>query len=124
MVGLIGLHLRDDGSRRMIRRRQAVEVALQVGFDLALRVWDIATGECLRTLHGHTAWIGELWLSERSASGAQLSYHWQPEGGGKEAFVRKLFGAVDQNRWHDRKITAGGGADIRLIWFVFICIKM
>ncbi|HEX5863775.1 MAG TPA: Ig-like domain-containing protein [Casimicrobiaceae bacterium] len=64
----------------------------------------------------HSAWIGELWLSERSAAGAQLSYHWQPEGGGKDAFVRKVFGAVDQNRWHDRKVTAGGGAETEQ-WF-------
>ncbi|MDQ2961748.1 MAG: Ig-like domain-containing protein [Pseudomonadota bacterium] len=63
-----------------------------------------------------SAWIGELWLSERSAAGAQLSYHWQPEGGSKDAFVRKIFGAVDQNRWHDRKITAGGGAETEQ-WF-------
>jgi outer membrane protein OmpA-like peptidoglycan-associated protein len=56
------------------------------------------------------AWIGELWLSDRSAAGAQLSYHWQPDGGG-DAAVRKLFGAVDQNRWHDRKVTAGGGLE-------------
>ena len=34
-----------------------------------------------------SAWIGELWLSERSAAGAQLSYHWQPEGSGKDVFV-------------------------------------
>jgi outer membrane protein OmpA-like peptidoglycan-associated protein len=63
-----------------------------------------------------SAWIGELWLSERSAAGAQLSYHWQPEGSGREVFVRKLFGAVDQNRWHDRKLTAGGGAETEQ-WF-------
>jgi outer membrane protein OmpA-like peptidoglycan-associated protein len=56
------------------------------------------------------AWIGELWLSDRSAAGAQLSYHWQPDGGG-DAAVRKLFGAIDQNRWHDRKVTAGGGLE-------------
>jgi outer membrane protein OmpA-like peptidoglycan-associated protein len=62
-----------------------------------------------------SAWIGELWLSERSAAGAQLSYHWQPEGGGDGA-VRKLFGAVDQNRWHDRKVTGGGGLETER-WF-------
>jgi outer membrane protein OmpA-like peptidoglycan-associated protein len=56
----------------------------------------------------HAAWIGELWLSDRSAAGAQLSYHWQPDGAA-DAPVRKLFGAIDQNRWHDRKVTAGGG---------------
>jgi outer membrane protein OmpA-like peptidoglycan-associated protein len=55
-----------------------------------------------------SSWIGELWLSDRSAAGAQLSYHWQPDGGA-DAAVRKLFGAIDQNRWHDRKVTAGGG---------------
>src|SRR5258706_8471726 len=35
-----------------------------------------------------SAWIGDLWLSERSAAGAQLSYHWQPDGGGRDAVAR------------------------------------
>ena len=57
-----------------------------------------------------SSWIGELWLSDHSAAGAQLSYHWQPDGS-SDAAVRKLFGAIDQNRWHDRKVTAGGGLE-------------
>ncbi len=56
----------------------------------------------------HSAWIGELWLSDRDAGGVKASYHWQPEGDAT-AGVRKLFAAVDQNRWRDRKVTLGGG---------------
>jgi outer membrane protein OmpA-like peptidoglycan-associated protein len=56
-----------------------------------------------------SAWIGEVWASASSAGGAKVSYQWQPEGGGADAAVRKFFLAADQNDWHDRKITLGGG---------------
>ena len=55
-----------------------------------------------------SAWIAEGWLADRSAGGAKLSYHWRPSGV-SDASVRKAFLAVDQNRWHDRKLTFGGG---------------
>ena len=60
-----------------------------------------------------TAWIGELWATDRSAGGAKLSYHWRGDG---DAGVRKAFAALDQNRWHDRKVTLGGGYEAER-WF-------
>jgi outer membrane protein OmpA-like peptidoglycan-associated protein len=60
-----------------------------------------------------TAWIGELWATDRSAGGAKLSYHWR---GDADAGVRKAFVAFDQNRWHDRKVTLGGGYETER-WF-------
>jgi outer membrane protein OmpA-like peptidoglycan-associated protein len=56
-----------------------------------------------------SAWLGELWATSESAGGAKLSYHWRPADAAADAGVRKLFGAIDQNRDHDRKVTLGGG---------------
>ncbi|MGH8712849.1 MAG: Ig-like domain-containing protein [Casimicrobiaceae bacterium] len=64
-----------------------------------------------------SAWIGELWFADRGAGGGQLSYHWLPAGAEPGSGVRKLFAAVDQNRWHDRKLTLGGGVETEP-WFV------
>ncbi|MBS0321949.1 MAG: tandem-95 repeat protein [Proteobacteria bacterium] len=58
-----------------------------------------------------TAWIAELWYSDRDAGGLKASYHWQPAGA-PDAGVRKLFAAVDQNQWRDRKVTLGGGYEL------------
>lgn len=55
-----------------------------------------------------SAWIGEMWFSDRTAGGLQASYQWQPDGD-RAAGVRKAFVAVDQNQWRDRKVTLGGG---------------
>ncbi len=64
-----------------------------------------------------SAWIGELWFADRGAGGGQISYHWQPASAEPVAGVRKLFAAIDQNRWHDRKLTLGGGLETEP-WFV------
>ncbi|MDR1529332.1 MAG: OmpA family protein [Burkholderiales bacterium] len=58
----------------------------------------------------NTAWLGEIYGTTSSAAGGRLSFHWQPADD-KEASVRKLFTAFDQNRWHDRKVTLGGGLE-------------
>ena len=58
-----------------------------------------------------SAWIGELWFSDRSAGGGTLSYQWQPDGAAADAAVRRAFLAVDQNQWRDRKLTVGGGME-------------
>lgn len=63
-----------------------------------------------------TAWIGELWYSQRDAGGVQASYHWLPADAGPDTGVRKLFVAADQNEWRDRKITVGGGYEVEN-WF-------
>src|SRR5258708_22188057 len=86
---------------------------LGIGYDTRNKLRGEAYQVCGES--DRAAGMGELWLSDRSAAGAQLSYHWQRDAGG-DAAVRKLFGAVDQNRWHDRKVTAGGGFETAR-WF-------
>src|SRR6266540_1492679 len=81
---------------------------LGIGYDSDNRLrgdWSQVFGE-----DPHSAWIGQLWASNRGAGGAQLSYHWQPAAV-SDAPVRKLFVAVDQNRDHDRKVSVGGGIE-------------
>ncbi|NCT66955.1 MAG: tandem-95 repeat protein [Rhodanobacteraceae bacterium] len=61
------------------------------------------------------AWVGQLWLGQGGAGGAQLGYHWlrgsaadaieHPE----QASVLKAFGAFDQSLWKDRKLSLGLG---------------
>jgi outer membrane protein OmpA-like peptidoglycan-associated protein len=61
------------------------------------------------------AWLGQLWLGQGGAGGAQVDYHWlrgsadaaieHPE----DASVMKVFGAFDQNAWKDRKVSLGLG---------------
>ncbi len=88
---------------------------LGIGYDSQNKLRGDALG-----IFGETersAWIGELWFADRGAGGAQLSYHWQPATTERGAGVRKLFAAVDQNRWHDRKLTLGGGMETEP-WFV------
>ncbi|MDR0770257.1 MAG: OmpA family protein [Burkholderiales bacterium] len=58
----------------------------------------------------NTAWIADGYATTRSAGGARLSFHWQPADD-KEAAVRKLFTAIDQNYDHDRKVTLGVGLE-------------
>jgi outer membrane protein OmpA-like peptidoglycan-associated protein len=63
-----------------------------------------------------SAWITEAWYN-RKAGGLKLSYHWVPgehdvdslAENGDSLRVWKAFGAVDQNRERDRKVTLGGG---------------
>ncbi|MDR2016117.1 MAG: OmpA family protein [Burkholderiales bacterium] len=58
----------------------------------------------------NTAWIADGYATSRSGAGARLSFHWQPADD-KNAAVRKLFSAFDQNRHHDRKVTLGVGLE-------------
>lgn len=57
-----------------------------------------------------TAWLADVYGTSTSAAGGRLSFHWQPTDD-NDASVRKLFAAFDQNRWHDRKVTLGGGLE-------------
>ncbi|GAA0724909.1 hypothetical protein GCM10009105_37940 [Dokdonella soli] len=61
------------------------------------------------------AWLGELWLGQGGAGGAQVDYHWL-RGSIDDAIehpdrpsVLKVFGAFDQNAWKDRKVSLGLG---------------
>lgn len=58
--------------------------------------------------------IGEAWLQE-SAGGAKLTYNWIPadaEGrADRSRTIRKVFAAVDRNRWDDSKLSLGGGLE-------------
>jgi outer membrane protein OmpA-like peptidoglycan-associated protein len=69
-------------------------------------------GELLFVFHetDNTAWIADGYATSRSGGGARLSFHWQPADN-KDAAVRKLFSAFDQNRFHDRKVTLGVGLE-------------
>jgi len=63
-------------------------------------------------------WLGEAWYAD-GAGGLKLNYHWIP--GAKEQndlvqkadqlSVWKVFAAVDQNTFDDRKLTLGAGAE-------------
>lgn len=84
---------------------------------------DQARGELYHVLteDKNSAWIGEAWLSGREGkygAGLKLSYQWLPETEAKyQASVRKTFLAVDQNIWHDRKLTLGGGLENEAFFF-------
>jgi outer membrane protein OmpA-like peptidoglycan-associated protein len=65
---------------------------------------------------GDSAWIAQLWLAQHGAGGVQLDYHWLLGGNREDSIERpekvaigKVFVAVDQNIWDDRKATAGFG---------------
>ncbi len=61
------------------------------------------------------AWLGQLWLGQGGAGGVQIDYHWLRGGSDaaiehpESASVMKVFGAVDQNVWKDRKVSLGAG---------------
>lgn len=58
-----------------------------------------------------SAWLFEGWLGHGGEGGLKLDYHWVWGRGQTEssATVAKVFGAVDQNPWDDRKVTLGVG---------------
>ncbi len=68
-----------------------------------------------------SALIGEGWVAGRDGrygAGLKLSYQWLPETQAKfGASVRKAFLAVDQNLWHDRKLSVGGGLENEAYFF-------
>lgn len=74
------------------------------------------TGELKYLLAGTdtSGTVGELWASN-GAGGLKLSHNWIPgDADGKPdraSSIRKLFGAIDQNSLHDRKLTLGGGLE-------------
>ncbi len=103
------------GGQDLDLRYVGVGARLGIGYDSQNKLRGDALG-----IFGETersAWIGELWFADRGAGGAQLSYHWQPAAAEPGGGVRKLFAAIDQNRWHDRKLTLGGGLETEP-WFV------
>ncbi len=61
------------------------------------------------------AWLGQLWLGQAGAGGAQIDYHWLHGSAGDaiehpaSVSVLKTFGAFDQNAWKDRKVSLGVG---------------
>lgn len=81
------------------------DTRIGIGYDFeAEHAW----GEILHVLDvdDEHAWIGEAWV-RHNAGGLKLNYHWL--SGESEKAVNKLFAAVDQNEYHDRKISAGWG---------------
>lgn len=65
-------------------------------------------------------WIGQAWFSD-GAGGLELDYHWIPGAeseqdlidNGDNYKVNKLFFALDQNSENDRKLTFGGGREVK-----------
>ena len=61
-----------------------------------------------------SAWLFEGWVGDGGAGGVKLDYHWLTSGG---ATVAKVFGAVDQNAFDDRKATLGFGLERENLFF-------
>lgn len=61
-----------------------------------------------------SAWLAQGWLGYAGAGGLQLDYHWLRSDGGK---VFKVFGALDQNAFDDRKATLGFGVEGERVFF-------
>jgi outer membrane protein OmpA-like peptidoglycan-associated protein len=89
-------------------------VSLGVDDDLDL------LGEVLHVFghDGDSAWLGEAWLGAGGAGGVKLDYHWLLGATAQDAIERpdgvtvaKVFGAIDQNPWDDRKATLGFGLE-------------
>lgn len=67
-------------------------------------------------------WMGEGWFSD-GAGGIKLSYHWIPALTDEQQLMNadnidqirvwKLFGAIDQNTFDDRKMTLGFGSEAK-----------
>jgi len=63
------------------------------------------------------AWIGEGWFGDGGAGGLKLNYNWIWGGvdplaaldNPKAVTVSRVFLAIDQNEFEDRKVTLGGG---------------
>ena len=64
-------------------------------------------------------WMGQGWFSD-GAGGLELDYHWISDveseqdliDNGDSYKVSKLFIAIDQNTYNDRKLTFGGGREV------------
>ncbi|HET7843836.1 MAG TPA: Ig-like domain-containing protein [Xanthomonadales bacterium] len=74
------------------------------------------TGEGLFVfgMDADSAWLAQGWLGYAGAGGLQLDYHWL-RGDGKR--VWKVFGALDQNAFDDRKATVGVGIEGEHVFF-------
>jgi len=98
-------------------------IAARTRIGLGYQSGDQARGELYHIITEDQAstWIAEAWASGRDSkygAGLKLSYQWLPETAAKyQASVRKAFFAVDQNIWHDRKLSAGGGLENEAYFF-------
>ena len=64
-------------------------------------------------LDDDSAWLAEGWLGYAGAGGLQLDYHWLHD----DKRVWKVFGAMDQNEFDDRKATVGFGVEGEHVFF-------
>ncbi|MFK8010979.1 MAG: Ig-like domain-containing protein [Marinicellaceae bacterium] len=79
-------------------------------------------GDFLKSFNGtyRTNWMAQAWASD-GAGGIELDYHWIVGAESEldlieksdQLKVNKLFLAIDQNHADDRKITLGGGQEIK-----------
>jgi outer membrane protein OmpA-like peptidoglycan-associated protein len=78
-------------------------------------------GEALRVFgnDGDSSWVAEGWLGQGGEGGLKLDYHWLWGGKTRQdtidnpdtVTVAKVFGAIDQNVYDDRKATLGFGVE-------------
>ena len=78
-------------------------------------------GDFLKSFNGtyRSNWMAQAWYSD-GAAGVELDYHWISGAESEQDLinnsgdfkVNKLFFAVDQNAFDDRKLTFGGGQEI------------
>jgi len=97
------VQVRPDGALQWIGSSAQVGV----GYDSYQKLRAEMTG--VLTESGNSALLGSAWLAKR-AGGIKLGYQYQPAEQ-KDASIRKVFGALDQNNQGDRKFTLGAGLE-------------
>lgn len=95
--------VRPDGALQWVGARAQIGI----GYDSLQKLRAELSG--VLTESTHSAVMGSAWLAKR-AGGLKLGYQYQPAEQ-KDASIRKLFGAIDQNNQGDRKLSLGGGLE-------------
>lgn len=95
--------VKPDGALQWIGARAQIGI----GYDSLQKLRAELSG--VLTESAHSAVMGSAWLAKR-AGGLKLGYQYQPAEQ-KDASIRKLFGAIDQNNQGDRKLSLGGGLE-------------
>ena len=95
--------VRPDGALQWVGARAQVGI----GYDSLQKLRAEFSG--VLTESAQSAVMGSAWLAKR-AGGIKLGYQYQPADQ-KDASIRKVFGALDQNNQGDRKLSLGGGLE-------------
>lgn len=101
-----------------------ISIGVDSEFDLTGEFWWLFADD------SDSSWLGQVWVADE-AGGVKLNYHWLADGAataqgadGQTVYldgkVRKLFIAVDQNEFDDRKVTFGGGSEVdNRFWSIY-----